>query len=203
VSPQKQPPEHRFSDPRDYFDGEVLNSYIRSKSMMHIQEKIALRVLELSGAHPPGLILDLGMGAGFSSVPLLLKGFTIIGVEIIWNMLVEYDISELNPVAANMLHLAFRENTFDWVFSVSAFQWALMKNESLNLKALSNMARNLNRILKVGGICVFQLYESSQITLDAVYSIFTQKGFSGKYLFDNPQSKKKKKTYLILEKDGK
>ena len=203
MSPQKKPPEQRYTDPRDYFEGEVLTSYIHSKSMMHIQEQIALRVLEISGVRPPGLVLDLGMGAGFSSVPLFLKGFTIIGVELIWDMLVEYEISELNPIAANMLHLFFRENTFDCVFSVSAFQWALTSNGIVNRVALTGMAHNLHQILKTGGVCVFQLYESSQLTLDAVFSIFTNEGFAGKYQFDNPQSKKKKKTYLILEKEGK
>ncbi|MHA1452481.1 MAG: hypothetical protein ACTSRD_06440, partial [Promethearchaeota archaeon] len=92
MSPKKNPPEKEYSDPRDYFEGDVLTSYVHSKSMMNIQEQLVLRALQLSGAHSPGLILDLGMGAGFSSVPLHLKGFTVIGIELIWDMLVEYDI---------------------------------------------------------------------------------------------------------------
>ena len=199
MSPQKKPPEERYSDPRDYFEGEILTSYINSKSMMHIQEQIAKRLLEISGASPPRLILDLGMGAGFSSVPWFLKGFTIIGIELIWDMLVEYPIAELNPIAGNMLNLLFRDDTFDNVFSVSAFQWALKKNGEINTPALTYMAQNLHRIVQNQGICVFQLYESSKIMLDSVYSIFKAEGFEGKYIIDNPQSKKKKKTYLRIE----
>ena len=199
MSPQKKPPEQRYSDPRDYFEGDVLQSYIRSKSMMHIQEQIALRVLDISGARS-GFILDLGMGAGFSSVPLYLKGFTVIGIELIWDMLVEYPISELNPIAGNMLNLMFRDEIFDYIFSVSAFQWVLTKNGKINRTQLNNMAKTLNGILKKKGVCVFQVYEPSQSVLDEIYSIFTKHGFSGKFIIDNPQSKKKKKTYLYLRK---
>jgi 18S rRNA (guanine1575-N7)-methyltransferase len=200
VSPKKNPPEKEYSDPRDYFEGEVLTSYVRSKSMMNIQEQLVLRALQLSGAQSPGLVLDLGMGAGFSSVPLYLKGFTVIGVELIWDMLAEYEIPELNPIASNMLNLMFRDNTFDFVFSVSAFQWAISNKGIINKSALISMAQNLYRILKGNGSCVFQVYESSQSLLEKVYSIFIENGFSGKYVIDNPQSKKKKKTYLILNK---
>lgn len=200
VSPKKNPPEKEYSDPRDYFEGEVLTSYVHSKSMMNIQEQLVLRALQLSGAYSPGLVLDLGMGAGFSSVPLYLKGFTVIGIELIWDMLVEYEIPELNPIAANMLNLMFRNNIFDYVFSVSAFQWAISNKGVINKTALNVMAQTLCRILKRKGSCVFQVYESSQSLLDNVYSIFIENGFSGKFVIDNPQSKKKKKTYLILNK---
>lgn len=202
MSPQKKPPEQRYSDPQNYFEGDVMTSYIHSKSMMHIQEQLALRVLDISEVQPPGLILDLGMGAGFSSVPWFLKSFTVIGIELIWDMLVEYDIPELNPIAGNMLHLFFRKDTFNCVFSVSAFQWALLKNGKLNYIALTSMAQNLHYILKNNGICVFQLYESSQVILDDVFSIFVKCGFIGKYIIDNPQSKKKQKTYLYLKKEN-
>jgi len=77
------------------------------------------------------------MGAGFSSVPLYLKGFTIIGIDLIWDMLVEYNIPELNPIAGNMQNLSFRENTFDFIFSVSAFQWTLSKNRMINYEFMS------------------------------------------------------------------
>ena len=200
MSPKKNPPEKEYSDPRDYFEGDVLTSYVHSKSMMNIQEQLVLRALQLSGAHSPGLILDLGMGAGFSSVPLFLKGFTVIGIELIWDMLVEYDIPELNPIAGNMLNLVFRNNTFDYVFSVSAFQWAISNKGIINKSALKSMAQNLFQILKGNGLCIFQVYESSQSLLDNVYSIFIENGFTGKFIIDNPQSKKKKKTYLLLQK---
>ena len=201
MSPKKTPPEQVHSDPREYFKEEVLESYIRSKSMMHIQEQIALRVLDMSGARSPGLILDLGMGAGFSSVPLYMKGFTIIGIELIWNMLIEYPIQEFNPIAGNMLNLPFRDNTFDLIVSVSAFQWTLTKNGKINRIALSKMAQALNGILKENGVCVFQLYESSQKILDEIYTIFIKNGFTGSFLIDNPQSKKKKKVYLHIRKE--
>ncbi len=203
MSPKKKAPEQLHSDPRKYFKGDVLESYIRSKSMMHIQEQIALRVLDISGARAPGIILDLGMGPGFSSVPLYLKGFTIIGVELLWDMLVEYPIQELNPISGNMLNLTFRENTFDYIISVSAFQWALLKNGKINRVSLNLMAQTLYCILKENGVCVFQLYESSQNILDEVYSIFKKNGFTGNFVIDNPQSKKKKKVYLNIRKERK
>ncbi|TFG17007.1 MAG: hypothetical protein EU530_11215 [Promethearchaeota archaeon] len=99
-----------------------------------------------------------------------------------------------------MLNLMFRKNTFDYVFSVSAFQWAISTYGIINKSALHLMAQNLYRILKGKGTCVFQVYESSQSLLDQVYSIFIEKGFSGEFVIDNPQSKKKKKIYLILHK---
>jgi SAM-dependent methyltransferase len=201
VCPQKKPPEQKYSNPKEYFKTEMLKSYVQSKSMMHIQEQIALRALDLSEGKPPGLILDLGMGAGFSCVPLYLKGFTVIGIELIWDMLIEYPIPELNPIAGNMLNLPFRGNTFDFIFSVSAFQWTLTLNGRLNKIALKEMFKQLYRILKPTGTCVFQLYESNRAILDNIYAICKKNGFKAKYLIDNPQSKKKKKIFLYLTKN--
>jgi 18S rRNA (guanine1575-N7)-methyltransferase len=201
VSPRKKAPEKEFSDPRDYFEGEILESYTHSKSMMRIQEQIALRILEISEAEFPGLVLDLGMGAGFSSVPMYLNGFTVIGLELIWDMLIQYPISELNPIAGNMLNLPFRKDTFDFIFSVSAFQWTLTEKGKINYTLLQNMFQRLHDILNDTGVCVFQLYESNKSILDDIYLISTKVGFIGKYIIDNPQSKKKKKFYLYLEKE--
>ncbi|MBN2156971.1 MAG: methyltransferase domain-containing protein [Candidatus Lokiarchaeota archaeon] len=200
MNPKNKSPETSHSSVREYFQGDTLKSYTHSKSMMHIQEKMTLRILQLSGAEPPALILDLGMGAGFSSVPLYMRGFTIIGMELLWKMLIEYPISELNPIAGNMMHLVFRENLFDYIFSVSAFQWTYRHKGSFELIRFDEFAKSLNMILKIKGVLVFQLYESSESILDMIYSVFIRHGFSGKYILDNPQSKKKRKTYLYLRK---
>ena len=118
-SRKKLPPEELFNTPEEYYQGEILYDYTHSKSKMRIQEKITKRALEIVDINSnPCLILDIGMGCGFSASFLHLNGFKVVGIDLIYDMLVEYDIAEFNPINANMIHLPFRENSFDCIFSI-------------------------------------------------------------------------------------
>ncbi|MBD3353042.1 MAG: methyltransferase domain-containing protein [Candidatus Lokiarchaeota archaeon] len=199
---KRLPPEDMYKSPKDYYTYEVMQNYMHSKSMMWIQEKITKRALELLDAEVPSLILDLGMGCGFSTSYLYMMGYDVIGIELIYQMLVEYNIWELNPINADMKCLPLRGNTFDFIISISAFQWLINKLDDDELSSiLKNIASVFYNLLKSKGKAVIQFYPSSDAKLQMIGRIFADYGhFKGNFIIDNPQGGPKKKIYLYLEK---
>ncbi|MHA1341181.1 MAG: class I SAM-dependent methyltransferase [Promethearchaeota archaeon] len=195
------PPEELYNHPEDYYKGDVLKQYTHSKSLMRIQERITKRALDIIKAEPPSLILDLGAGCGFSTTYLYLKGFTVVNLDLIFEMLVEYDISELNPVNSDMRFLPFRENSFDYVVSISAFQWIINKMErNKRNEVLKRIAIDIRSILKPKGKCVIQFYPIEESILKEIGEIFADYGkFKGNFIIDNPKSGVKRKIFLYLE----
>ncbi|MHA1473114.1 MAG: hypothetical protein ACTSQW_08465, partial [Promethearchaeota archaeon] len=64
-------PEEMYQSVSDYFKGDTLSQYARSKNIMRIQEKITIRALELLELKQErSLILDAGCGSGFASAYL-------------------------------------------------------------------------------------------------------------------------------------
>lgn len=201
---KKLPPEEFFDSPNLYYAGERLYDYTHSKSMMRIQERITKRALELIG-NPENncLILDCGCGCGFSASYLFLNKYTIIGVDLIFEMLVEYDIRELNPINSDMKFLPFRSKSFDFIISISAFQWIINKMEPvMRLEILKRLALNFNFLLKEKGKAIIQFYPINEGALREIGKIFADHGnFSGNFIIDNPKSAAKRKTFLYLEKN--
>lgn len=200
--PKKRlPPEDQFESPEEYYDEENLYNYTHSKSLMWIQEKITRRALEIIDAEPPALILDVGMGCGFSTTYLMLNDFDVVGIELIYEMLIQYDLTELNPVNGDMRCLPFRERSFDYIFSISAFQWIInkLKPKKRDL-VLKNAAIMFRTLLKPGGKAILQFYPSDESVLKDIGAIFADHGgFSGNFVIDNPKGSPKRKIYLYLE----
>jgi SAM-dependent methyltransferase len=200
---KKLPPEEFYNTPQEYYQGDILYNYTRSKSMMRTQEKITKRAIEILGDPDPTCrILDIGMGCGFSTSYLYLNGYNVLGIDLIYEMLNSYKISELNPINADMKYLPFRNNTFDYVISISAMQWIINKlNPSERSIMLRLLAGRLKNILKLNGKAVIQLYTLSQDILKDIGRTFAEFGeFEGNFIIDNPKSNVKKKIYLFLEK---
>lgn len=200
---KKLPPEDLFDRPEDYFSGRVLKDYTHSKSMMRIQERITKRAVQIMEAEPPALVLDIGCGAGFSSSYMYLTGFDVVGVDLIFGMLAEYDIRELNPVNADMKYLPFRPGVFDYIISISAFQWIINKlKPSERDKILRNLALDLNKLLKPGGKAAIQFYPWTHEIIKEIGPIFADYGrFKGNFIIDNPKGGPKKKLYIYLIKE--
>ncbi|MHA1730129.1 MAG: class I SAM-dependent methyltransferase [Promethearchaeota archaeon] len=209
---KKLAPEYFYESPDEYFSGETLQNYLHSKSMMRIQEKITKRALEIVGAKGdifPSLVLDVGMGCGFSTSYLYLKNFHVIGVDLIYDMLAEYDIRELNPINTDMNYLPFRTNTFKYIFSISTFQWIFNKKDlGERNNIIKNIAECFNSLLKPKGKVVIQFYPSTnnlseeQELLKEIGIIFADSGdFSGNFIIDNPNLGVKRKIFLYLKKN--
>lgn len=198
----KLPPEELFNSPEEYYSDKNLDQYAHSKSMIHIQEKITKRALEIIQAEPPALILDVGMGCGFSSSYLYLNNFEIVGLDLMFEMLNYYDIAELNPINADMRNIPLRDGIFDYIISISAFQWILNKhNKNTRIETLKTIAIKFNNLLKPNGKAVIQFYPLKLDFMKEIGAIFADYGhFQGNFIVDNPEGGPKRKIFLYLEK---
>ena len=200
---KRKRPEDTYSNVNAYYDKENISKYANSKSLMRTQEKITIRTLELLNLpEQNSYILDLGCGAGFVGMYLTEVGYKPVSIDIISEFLRFYDIKELNPVNADMCILPFRPETFDAIVSVSALQWVYRDPINKNNKlALKNLAKSVYSILKPQSKAIFQFYPKNDMIMDLIGKTFIDNApFTGGFMIDNPNSPKKRKIYLILNK---
>lgn len=200
---KRKRPEDTYSNVNVYYNKENISKYANSKSLMRIQEKMTIRTLELLDLpEQNSLILDLGCGVGFVGMYLNEVGYKTVAIDIISEFLRYYDIKELNPIIADMCILPFKPETFDAIVSVSALQWVYrdFNSKSSNL-ALKNLAKSVFSILKPQSKAIFQFYPKNDMMMDLIGKMFIKHTlFKGGFMIDNPNSPKKRKIYLILNK---
>jgi len=197
-------PEEMYEKVSDYFKGETLSHYARSKSIMRIQEKITIRALELLELKQErSLILDAGCGSGFASAYLKEIGHHVIALDIISEFLTYYDIKELNPIVSDMSLTPFRNECFDVIISISALQWIYREmNNKVMKQNLVNMAQSLFNVLKPQGSAVFQFYPKNNEIMEEIGKIIADNtNFEGNFVIDNPNNPKKRKIFLLLKKE--
>ena len=197
-------PEEKYRDVLDYFRGETLSWYASSKSIMKIQEEITIRALELLNLRKKdALLLDAGSGPGFTAMYLKEIGYNTIALDIISEFLHYYDIKELNPIAADMCFLPFKPNSFDAIISISALQWIYrdINNDQMNI-LLKNLSKSFFHILKPNSGVVIQFYPKSKKIMEKIGKIIAEStAFYGNFIIDNPNSQKKRRIYLLLNKE--
>ncbi|MFW9989825.1 MAG: class I SAM-dependent methyltransferase [Candidatus Odinarchaeota archaeon] len=200
---RRERPEEIYSDVSDYFKGDTLKQYATSKSIIKTQEKITIRALELLNLDKnDALILDAGSGPGFASMYLNEIGFKTVAIDLISLFLNFYDIKKLNPVVSDMCVPPFKPNTFDAIISISALQWIYrdIKDEQMK-KNLRNLSKSFFNILKPNSRVLIQFYPKNKKILDSIGKIIVKETtFNGNIIIDNPNSAKKRKIYLVLEK---
>ncbi|MGQ4872883.1 MAG: class I SAM-dependent methyltransferase [Promethearchaeia archaeon] len=197
---KRKRPEEIYKDVRDYFRGEELIRYAKSKSIMRIQEKITYRAIELIKPKDDWLILDAGAGPGFSSIVLNELGYRVVALDIIPEFLYYYKFNEINPIIADMCNLPFRGNIFDGLISISALQWIYRNiNDNLMRNKLKKLFKTLEQIFKPNSRLIFQLYPKNNIIMKEIGKIIKDNtSFDGNYLIDNPENPVKRKIFLIL-----
>lgn len=200
---KRKRPEEIYEKVSDYFKGEVLSNYAKSKSLMRIQEKITARALELLELKDKNLlILDAGSGPGFTSIYLQEVGYQVVALDIIPDFLYFYDIKEINPVIADMCFFPFQSNTFDAIISISAIQWIYrdLIDEKMRNKLIL-LAKDIEMLLKPGSKAIFQFYPKNSMIMEAVGKIFANNTtLNGHFIIDNPNNPKKRKIFLLLKK---
>lgn len=200
---KNQRPEEKYPSVLDYFQGNTLRKYASSKNLMRIQEKITIRALELLNIEEPSLILDAGCGPGFASIYLKEKGYSVVSFDLIKQFLYYYNLNEINPLVGDMCNIPFRPECFDAIISISALQWVCRDINSK--KGRDNLIRLIQRFfncLKLTGKVIFQFYPKSSSIMEKISNLIKKySDFQGKYIIDNPESPKKRKIFLFLEKD--
>ena len=155
------------------------------------------------------LILDLGCGTGFSSEVLITSGLKVIGVDVLLDMLIKAKSkiahlengSNLFLILADMKYLPIRTNSINHIFLISAYNFILHEKEDYKdiNKTLNNTAKYLKRILKSNGRIIIEFYPNSDKELNLFSSSFTDNGFNGFMIKQNPKQKKGQ-TFLLLKK---
>ena len=201
---KRKRPEEIYSKVSDYFKGETLEQYASSKSIVKMQEKITIRALELLKLKKnDGLILDAGSGPGFTAMYLNEIGYKAVAIDLISSFLNYYDIKELNPIISDMCFPPFKPNTFDAIISISALQWIYrdINNEQMK-NMLINLSKSFFQILKPDSRIIIQFYPKSKKILENIGKIIAEyTAFKGHFIIDNPNSQKKRKIYLLLDKE--
>ncbi|MFW9785805.1 MAG: class I SAM-dependent methyltransferase [Candidatus Heimdallarchaeota archaeon] len=201
---KKKRPEDIFDDVREYYTKDMISWYANSKSIIKTQEKITIRALEvLDLKEKKYLILDAGSGPGFTAMYLNKIGHRTVALDIIPDFLNHYNIRDLNPIAADMLNLPFRPNSFNAIVSISALQW-IYREICINKteKKYKNLSKSLFNILKPYSKAVFQFYPKSKAAMDIIGKIIVENtNFNGNFIIDNPDNPKKRKIFLFLRKD--
>ena len=158
------------------------------------------------------LFLDLGCGSGFSSEILVEKGFRVIGVDILSDMLLKarekkknyHYLQDLELILADINFLPLKNEKIDYIISISAYNFII--NEISNLKSkmeiLSNTAKSLNKILKKKGRMVIEFYPESEMDLELFNKSFVKNNFEGFMIKGNP-SQQAGQTFLLLKKKRK
>ena len=200
---KKKRPEEQYKDPFIYYTEKQVAYYARSKSLMTIQERLVERAIKLAALDPPASLLDVGMGCGHSTAALYLRGFDVAGIDIHFGMISYLRNWEFNPVVAAMQTLPFRPRSFDGIISVSAVQWLFgLEDPDLIEHELNALAKSINYCLKPGGKVAIQFYPKNDQQIRQVGGAFVSQGnFEGGYHIDSPESPKKRRIFLILEKE--
>ncbi|RKP32911.1 S-adenosyl-L-methionine-dependent methyltransferase [Metschnikowia bicuspidata] len=192
------PPEIFYNDAESF-------KYTSNNRVQHIQAKMTLRALELLNLNKdePHFLLDLGCGSGLSGEILTEEGYNWLGMDIAPSMLA----SALDRKVEGDLFLAdlgngipFRAGTFDAAISISVIQW-LCNADTSGLdpkKRLMRFFNTLYALLQRGGKFVAQFYPLNDSQTKLIMEYAKIAGFAGGLIIDDPDSKRKRKHYLIL-----
>ncbi|KAI5165874.1 18S rRNA (guanine1575-N7)-methyltransferase [Nematocida sp. ERTm5] len=197
-----------------YYTDDVAEKYNSSTSLNNIQSKLTQKCLEILGNPTDSLILDIGCGSGISTENILDNNNYTVGIDISTDMLVlakqrvegimyaEQPASDYCDFAAVDIGegLPFKSASFDYAISVSVLQWLAVQKDSKKL--LNAFFYTLYDVLKTKGMAVLQYYPESEKQMESIIKCASKYGFAGGTLVENQDSKKKRKTYLILEMAG-
>ncbi|KAI5162321.1 18S rRNA (guanine1575-N7)-methyltransferase [Nematocida ausubeli] len=197
-----------------YYTEEIAEKYDNSSSLNNIQSRLTQKCLDILGNPTDSLILDIGCGSGISTEQIIDDDNYTIGIDISVDMLnlAKKRIGNItygDQPADNFCDFAvvdigeglpFKSATFDYAISVSVLQWLAVQKDSKKL--LNAFFFTLYDALKTDGMAVLQYYPESDKQMESIIMCASKYGFTGGTLVENQDSKKKRKTYLILEMAG-
>lgn len=197
----------------DEYFGLEAEAYGTSRWMARNQIQTTQKVLELLESEQIGgqiinksiksLFLDIGCGTGFSSHTILNSNFEnrVIGIDVSLDMMKQCEKnSDLHLILADMRYSPLRPEIFNYVISISAFNFASAGAQSKNqMKLLIQKALNaLEKILKNNGRAGIEFYPNKTEEIFFVNGL-KKLDFIGGLLTEQPNSKREKK-FLILKK---
>ena len=107
----------------------------------------------------------------------------------------------LELILADINFLPIRVNTIDYIMSISSYNFIIhrLENYGEKVKQLNDTGRYLNKLLKKNGRVVIEFYPKDDNELAMFNKSFTNNGFEGFMVKQNPKQKSGQ-TFLILKK---
>ncbi len=95
---------------------------------------------------PKGKVLDVGCAGGRDAKKLVKKGFEVVGIDLVDEFLkiAKTDVPKAKFLKMDLLKLKFPNDYFDGI-------WASAVLLHVNKKDISNVFKNFNKVLKLGG----------------------------------------------------
>ncbi|MBY9015486.1 MAG: class I SAM-dependent methyltransferase [Candidatus Lokiarchaeota archaeon] len=157
----------------------------------------------------PFFIVDLGCGTGFSTEILLERGFRVVGVDVLHDMLSKVKTKKnhmnnqnnLELILADINFIPLRSSSINHAISISAYNFITHRAKSVRdkTKIANNTAKNLYKLLKPNGRIIIEFYPKDDQELEMFTSSFNTNGFNGFVIKQNP-NQKSGQTFLLLKK---
>ena len=157
----------------------------------------------------PFYVVDLGCGTGFSTEILLERGFKVVGIDVLHDMLSKVKTKKnymnnqnnLELILADINSLPLRSSSINHIISISAYNFITYRAESILEKAkiANKTAKQLYKLLKPDGRIVVEFYPKDGEELEMFTTSFNTNGFNGFVVKQNPKQKSGQ-TFLLLKK---
>ncbi len=154
-------------------------------------------------------ILDLGCGTGFSTEILIERGFRVVGVDVLHDMLSKVKTKKnhlknqnnLELILADINYIPLRRSSINHAISISAYNFITHRAKSIRdkTKIANNTAKYLYKLLKPDGRIIIEFYPKDDIELEMFTLSFNINGFNGFVIKQNP-NQKSGQTFLLLKK---
>lgn len=187
-------PEELHSKPEEFYSAPEAGRFSNSNSMKRIQRELTMKAASMILFPLTARILDAGCGAGFTLQTLKQLGYKqLVGVDASESMAREAQKKGFAVTHGDMRHLPFPKESFEGLISISALQW--IPEKEMNL-----VAKSFYKILKPFGKAVIQFYPKSEEELMSIGKTFKQAGFHVILRIENEDNAKKRRVFLLLEK---
>jgi len=157
----------------------------------------------------PFYVVDLGCGTGFSTEILLERGFRVVGIDVLLDMLSKVKTKKnymknqnnLELILADINYIPLRNSSINHALSISAYNFITHKADSIRdkIKIANNTAKYLYKLIKLNGRIIIEFYPKNDNELEIFTSSFKNNGFSGFVVKQNP-NQKSGQTFLLLKK---
>ena len=157
----------------------------------------------------PFFMVDLGCGTGFSTEILVERGFRVVGVDVLQDMLSKIKTKKkhmnnqnnLELILADINYLPLRSSSINHAISISAYNFITHRADSIRekTKIANNTAKSLYKLIKPDGRIIIEFYPKDDSELELFTSSFNTNGFNGFVIKQNP-NQKSGQTFLLLKK---
>ena len=192
-------PEQSFSA-LEYYESEEGRSHVEKNAVRKIQRGLTMRALLLAKIPLHEKVLDAACGSGYSLELIKEAGYNAQGIDLSPRLVLLAKAKKLDARVGDLQKIPLPNAAFGGLISISALQWLLQGTEKEQKEKLAKCASEFWRVLKVGGRAAIQFYPESEEQAMLAAKAFRAKGFKTVLHTENPENARKRKVFILLEK---